>query len=206
MNIELKNIYWKLPWQDTTDPFLADLYIDNKLAGIAQGGYNWSNDINYVAAGKTGERLIRAAENFCGKLPIREFLENGKLVPYKMDLRQQIEILAHEAVMNPEIGAHFYRVANLEQTNIVVGIPGISLGCPYGLREPISEIMKTPRHYEELVMLLNSLKEDLKDGVVILNRNIPEQFLRAAQLSKDQYTPPYYDLLAEIMQSTNRSR
>jgi len=192
MNIELKNIKHSPSLSEETNAFTANLYIDGKKAAYVkndgQGG-----STSYLAESKEVWDLIRRAENYCKSLPDKHYPkdEYSEGFSIKMDLENYIDDLLEAHLHKKELEKVEKKVLKDMEKGIVFGKPNDFSWIVQTFSVPLSSVLKHPRGHEIISnSITKSIIGELKDGVKILNTNIPENILKMAGLSNEQYVKP----------------
>jgi hypothetical protein len=192
MNIELKNIKHSPSLSEETNAFTANLYIDGKKAAYVkndgQGG-----STSYLAESKEVWDLIRRAENYCKSLPDKHYPkdEYSEGFSIKMNLENYIDDLLEAHLHKKELEKVEKKVLKDMEKGIVFGKPNDFSWIVQTFNVPLPNVLKHPRGAEIISnSITKSIIGELKDGVKILNTNIPESILKIAGLSNEQYIKP----------------
>ncbi|WP_199120301.1 hypothetical protein [Pedobacter sp. ASV28] len=181
MKIELRNIKFSEEATKETYAYTANLFIGGKRAGIAENKGNGGETI-IKANNERGQKLIDQAERWCRSLLSEEAQMNRH--PLSMELPYYADELITEYIIQTELDKSM-------QKGIVFGVPD---GTSYYIQTyavPFSGVLIHPKGPEIIANTIsNKIFKDLKDGVKILNTNIPESILKMAGLSADQYVKP----------------
>lgn len=184
MKIELKNIEYNERMSEETHCFIADLFIQGKLAGTAGNSGHGGNTV-YSATGPEGRELISQAEQFCKTLPNEEHTMDDSTFTFEMDLEYYIDKLLEAHLREQEQK----KLEEKMKRNIVVSA---DLDAYYGyfdLGHPIEVLIHSPKGREYLQRTLAAILPQLKENEKIINTNIPEQMLKEAGLQPQQYLP-----------------
>jgi len=199
MNIELKNIKYYESFSEETLAFNANLYIEGKRAGIAKndgrGGATYYMDDN-----KEGQELIRQAENYAKALPDKHYPKDEYMEAFSipMNLEHYIDDLLNDYLRKKDIEKIQKRVAKDMAKGIVFGKPNDNAWIVQTFSVPLKDVLTHPKGAEIISnSIAKSIFKELKDGVRILNTNIPESILKRAGLFPEQYVKP---LVRDIVQ------
>nr|WP_199156679.1 hypothetical protein [Pedobacter sp. ASV2] len=192
MNIELKNIKYYEPFSEETLAFNVNLYIEGKRAGIAKndgrGGATY-----YMGDNKEGQELIRQAENYAKALPDKHYPKDEYMEAFSipMNLEHYIDDLLNDYLRKKDLDKIQKKVAKDMEKGIVFGKPNDNSWIVQTFSVPLKDILTHPKGAEIISnSIAKSIFKELKDGVKILNTNIPENILNMAGLSKKQYFTP----------------
>ncbi|MNL11812.1 hypothetical protein D3C87_1326620 [compost metagenome] len=184
MKIELRNIEYSERQSEETNCFIADLFIDGKLAGTTRNnGHGGSTD--YFPTGPEGRKLIETAEEYCRSLPAEEHEYDGQQFTLDMDLELYIDKLLGDYLSSLE---QKKTEAKMKKNILVSSDPGAYYGY-FELGHPIEALIATPKGKEYLLHTLRAIVPQMKEQEKIINTNIPEQILKEAGLREDQYMP-----------------
>lgn len=190
MKIELKKIQHSPSLSEETEAFTANLYINGVNAGYAKNqGHGGPTD--YGSYEPAGRELIRQAEEFCLKLPAKEFPadEGMEAFSLEMSLEHYIDGLLSDHLQKKEL-ARFNRQMEKAMVNgIVYGVAGESYAT-ISYKVPLIKVLEHPKGEETLIKALTEkVIPKLGDGKV-LNHNIPEHIFQKAGLDRSQYIKP----------------
>lgn len=201
MNIELKNIKHSPSLSEETNAFTANLYLDGKRAAYVkndgQGG-----STSYLADSKEVWDLIKQAENYCKSLPDKHYPKDkySEGFSIKMNLENYIDDLLEAHLSKKELEKVEKKVLKDMEKGIVFGKPNDFSWIVQTFSVPLSNVLKHPRGSEIISnSITKSIISELKDGVKILNTNIPESIFKRAGLSNEQYLKP---VVADIQKIT----
>ena len=190
MKIELKRIQYYARQSEETLAFNADLYIDGKKVGEASNRGH-GDPINYGSYSEEGQKSIQEAEQYCKTLPKETFTDGDKTYSYDMSLESYIGTLIDEFVNQKELQKFRNWVDKKCMDSIVVGIPDQKVIAAYKYKISILQILCKPKGEETIAEALKKqIIPLLKDGNILLNKNIPEHILKAAGMTKGQYIDP----------------
>lgn len=189
MKIELKKIQHNKRMSQETEAFSADLYIDGKNAGVAyNSGHGGPAD--YEAHNAQGIKLITEAEAYCLKLPPMEIQEYEGDFTLTMNLEVFIDNLLTDHLQQQELQRFNKKMEKDMLTGIVIGTPDECYSVLPSNR-PLKVILESQDGPATMGRLLEQyVLPKLKDGKILLNTNIPEDLLKAANLKADQYVKP----------------
>ncbi|MBB1642707.1 MULTISPECIES: hypothetical protein [Sphingobacterium] len=202
MKIELKRIQYYSRQSEETNAFNADLYIDGKKVGEASN-YGHGDPVSYGSSTEEGRKAIKEAEQYCLSLPKEEYTIGGNTHTYEMNLESYIGRIIDDFVNEKELQKFRNRVDKLCIDGIVVGKPDKNVIAAYRYKITILQILCKPKGEETIIEELKTkIMSLLKDGNIVLNKNIPEHILKAAGLVKGQYL----DLKALKMQNVKNPK
>lgn len=189
MKIELKNIQHSPSLSEETEAFTANLYIDGVHVGFAKNqGHGGPTD--YHAIKPEFDSVIAQAEAYCKGLPPDVYpsvIDDGGPMVIEMNLENFIDKLLSEHLKQKDVA----RLRRLQAKQILFG--NIDSGTIAGIayRRPLAEILTNPKGAE---ILADNIRKDilpeLKEGMKIINDNLPESIYIKAGLKRDQYTLP----------------
>ena len=192
MNIELKNIKYYESFSEETLAFNANVYIEGKRAGIAKndgrGGATY-----YMGDNKEGQELIRQAENYTKTLPDKHYPKDEYMEAFSipMNLEHYIDDLLNDYLQKKDLEKNQKKVAKDMVKGIVFGKPNDNAWIVQTFSVPLKDVLTHPKGAEIISnSIAKSIFKELKDGVRILNTNIPENILKMAGLDKNQYVEP----------------
>ncbi len=192
MNIELKNIKYYESFSEETLAFNANLYIEGKRAGIAKndgrGGATY-----YMGDNKGGQELIRQAESYTKTLPDKHYPKDEYMKAFSipMNLEHYIDDLLNDYLRKKDIEKIQKKVAKDMEKGIVFGKPNDNAWIVQTFSVPLKDVLTHPKGAEIISnSIAKSIFKELKDGVKILNTNIPESILKRAGLFVSQYVDP----------------
>ena len=175
MNIELKNIQINKSFSEETICFTADIYVNGKKTGYARndgrGGCTYYSSYHKP----NNEHDLRQAEAYAKSLPSRMA---------KLSDEKEFEILSNlEGLIDEMIEKKFNEGENLAferklnkatETAIVWGKPNSGRFTSLGFngKPKLAEISKTTQGQIAIKNLVEKVKKELKEGEVILNKNI----------------------------------
>lgn len=186
MKIELKNRA-----EYDLGEFIADLYIEGILAGVARSE---AGNVSYESVSDRGQELIARAEEYCKSLPPIEdpdIVEDGKPVAFSQTLETVI-IELEQQISRQSFLQKMDRIVQKDQEHHIIVVnrqhPLYEL---LPLPSPVSKMLMSENGRRQLVRCLSDriLFEFKGDGLV-LNRNIPEAVYRESGLKADQYALP----------------
>lgn len=190
MKIELKKIQYYSRQSEETNAFNADLYIDGKKVGEASN-YGHGDPINYGSYTDEGKKAIKEAEDYCKALPPEKFTNGDRSYSIDMSLENYIGRIIDDYVNQKELQKFRNLVDKKCMDGIVVGKPDQQIIAAYKYKISLLQILCKPKGGETIT---DALKREiiplLKDGNIVLNKNIPEHILKAAGLTKGQYIDP----------------
>lgn len=169
MKIELRDIHYRENLSLNPDPFDAQLYVNGQRAcTVSDDGFG--KYFRYSQFSPGGELLKKRAEVYCEQaidVSLEYHLADLLRVYLQKELAQKIE--------------------NITKDNVVYGRLDGAISILSGGKS-IAEILKSPeeKRFLEYNISRNVLPY-LKKGDIIFNTNIPEQLLKKAGLSPDQY-------------------
>lgn len=173
------------------DAFTARLYInDIHVAYIKNEGRDIVNQVDCICAKE--RQIVKEAEAYCLKLPPLTFELHGKHHSIDMTLSKYIDEVVTAHLINQAEKKFEAKIAKSMKTGIVVGIPGDNTSLSYlDLKAPIDKILTLPGGPERIkVCIIMEILPALKDGLKIINTNIPEDILKDSGLKEGQYLPP----------------
>lgn len=192
MNIELKNIKYYESFSEETLAFQASLYIEGKRVGTAKndgrGGPTY-----YDGDNKEGRELIRQAEQFAKALPDKHYPKDDHMEAFSipMTLEHHIDDLLNDYLGKKELEKIQKKVAKDMEKGIVFGKPNDYSWSVQTYNVPLQQVLSHPTGPESVTnTIAKHIFKELKDGVKILNTNIPESVLKNAGLFADQYIRP----------------
>lgn len=187
MKIELKNIKVSEHLSEETNAFTANIYINGTHAGIASN-HGTGGPTNYQPVSERGKQLIREAEDYCSKLPQEHFTHAGEEYSIEMNLEHFIDNLLEKNLQEKELQKFRYKIEKASENGIVFGVPDDSFKI-LGLKFPVGLLLVHPNGPQRLTDIIRTrVLPELKDGVVILNTNIPEKIMKDAGLTDNQFT------------------
>lgn len=189
MNIELKNIKHSPSLSEETNAFTANLYIDGKRAAYVKND-GQVGSTSYLADSKKVWKLIEQAENYCKSLPDKHYPKDkySEGFSIKMNLENYIDDLLEAHLHKKELEKVEKKVLKDMEKGIVFGRPNDFSWIVQTFSVPLSSVLKHPKGNDIIsTSITKSIISELKDGVKILNTNIPESIFKMAGLSKDQY-------------------
>lgn len=192
MNIELKNVKYYESFSEETLAFQASLYIEGKRAGTAKndgrGGPTY-----YDGDNKEGQELIRQAENYTKALPEKHYPKDEYMAAFSipMNLEHYIDDLLNDYLRKKDVEKIQKRVTKDMEKGIVFGKPNDNSWNVQTYGVPLQQVLSHPKGPESVTnTIAKNIFKELKDGVKILNTNIPESILKNAGLFADQYVKP----------------
>jgi hypothetical protein len=205
MNIELKNIKYYESFSEETLAFQASLYIEGKRVGTAKndgrGGPTY-----YDGDNKEGRELIRQAEQFAKALADKHYPKDDYMEAFSipMTLEHHIDDLLNDYLGKKELEKIQKKVAKDMEKGIVFGKPNDYSWSVQTYNVPLQQVLSHPTGPESVTnTIAKHIFKELKDGVKILNTNIPESVLKNAGLFADQYVKP---LVHDIGDGINSAR
>ena len=190
MKIELKKIKHSPSLSEETEAFTAELYIEEKRAGIASSRGQGGNT-DYTAYDDAGRELIKMAEAYCKTLPDKKFRgEDMEDLTYPMDLEQFIDDLLYGYLEEKDLRLFNRKLERATEKGIMYGVPDDSFsGITF--KTTLQDILAHPAQRQSLIGTINKkVLPHLRDGNILLNTNIPEDILHDAGLRPDQYRKP----------------
>lgn len=194
MNIELKNIKYSASLSRETNAFTANLYIEDKRVGTVINDGHGGNT-SYQADNKEAWDIIRQAENYCKALPEKQYPkdEYSEAFSFPMDLETYIDDLLTEYLVKKDLEKH-------QKKGVLFGVPNALTWTLQPFTRPLKDVLAHPNGAEIIAnSIAKNIYKNLKDGVMILNTNIPESILKMAGLSNEQYVKPS---VADVQQMT----
>lgn len=200
MKIELKNIKHSPSLSEETEAFTANLYINNVHAGFAKNnGHGGSTD--YSAANDQGQRLIREAEVYCKGLPPTNYPAGNGMEAFSVDmnLEHMIDDLLNKHLTEKDLVRFNNKLNKAMEKGIMYGIAEKSFaGIVY--KVPLEALLKSPKGPDTLkATIIKDVIPELKNGIIILNTNIPEDILKSAGLKEGQYVKPKVQAKQEVL-------
>lgn len=192
MNIELKNIKCYESFSKETLAFNANLYIEGKRAGIAKNDGRGGNTY-YMGDNKEGNELIQQVEKYAKALPDKHYPKDEYMEAFSipMNLEHYIDDLLNDYLAKKDIEKIQKKVAKDMEKGIVFGKPNDNAWIVQTFSVPLKDVLSHPKGAEIVAnSIAKNIFKDLKEGVKILNTNIPENILIMAGLSRDQYVDP----------------
>lgn len=172
MKIELKNVKVYAGMSEETTAFVADLYINDYKAGQAKndgrGGTTFCQAYN-----TEGFELMQKAEAYCKALPpkiISSLHPAGEPFTVAMSLDSYVDDLLLKSICEKAMKK------------------GIVFGTSYGkysimeFNFPLDTILKDPKGQDFLRKQIIEITSQLTEGQRILNTNLPEEILQAANI------------------------
>ena len=166
MKLELKNIKVNLAFSQETTMFQADIYANGKKIGYASndghGGSTWYNRY------PNQEQALKEAEAYAKTLP-SDFYEFGdEKREMKMNLEHWIDKQIDAYVTAKESAKIEKKLAKKMETHVVIKrANGTHSEFGYGAKFKIKDLT-----HDMLVRLKEAVKASLREGDVILNKNI----------------------------------
>jgi len=189
MEIELKGIHYSEQLSQETNAISANLYINGYKAGT-DSNQGHDGPTNYLAFDEKGKQLIKAAESYCKDLPSEKFFMGGEEHRSSMDLELYIDTLLTNYLKKRNLQQFHSKLRNYTSKNIVIGIPNQSFRT-LRLTFPIDLMLIHPKGEAILTsLIIEKILPNLQENEKILINNIPEQILKNAGLSVNQYIPP----------------
>jgi hypothetical protein len=192
MNIELKNIKHFESLSEETNAFTASVYIEGKRVGTAKNtGHGGETDV--YADNELGRDLINRAEAYFKSLPPKHYpgQDGSEGFSFQVRLPDHIDDLLTDHLVKKDMADIQKKINRDMEKGIVVGTPG---GYSWYIQTFTSPLASVIAHQKGPEIIANSISKnifkDLKDGVKILNTNIPENVLKMAGLSEEQYLKP----------------
>ncbi|MFD2964392.1 MULTISPECIES: hypothetical protein [Olivibacter] len=192
MNIELKNIKYYESFSEETLAFQANLYIEGKRAGTAKndgrGGATY-----YSGDNKEGWELIRQAEDYTKTLPDKNYPKDEYMEGFSipMNLEHYIDDLLNDYLAKKDLEKIQKKVIKDMEKGIVFGKPNDNSWIVQTFSVPLKDVLSHPKGAEIVSnSIAKNIFKELKDGVKILNTNIPESILKRAGLFHEQYVKP----------------
>jgi hypothetical protein len=166
MKIELKNIKFSEALSQETNAFVADIYVNGQKVAYAKSDGNGGSTFYQSYQGK--QTMVNEVEKYCLSLPSI----NNYGFEIKMDLEFKINLLFEEWLKEKE-QIKFNK--KLEKDSL----KGICIKTDngYSLINWKGQTIETMiNHPQGIIIIKNKLKELIKDGKEILNKNIPKEF------------------------------
>lgn len=189
MKIELKNIQCFEALSHETNAFSGSLYIDGVRVAIAENNGS-GGETSYLPLDVRYRDTIRQAEDYCKnnlpKLQSSFTDDNGKPMEYDRTLSLYIDELVEEHLKEKFL----LKLKRLEKTQIIFG--DLDAGSVWCIRyeEPIADILSRPNGVPYLAkQIITNVLPDFKEGMKILNTNLPESVFIKAGLLEHQYLP-----------------
>lgn len=186
MKIELKNIRHSPSLSEETEAFTANLYINNVHAGFAKNNGHGGNT-DYSFNDERGRELIRQAEQYCEGLPPKDYpVESGmEAFSIEMNLEHFIDNLLESYLKQKDQK----KIEKAMENSIVFGDPNGAISR-ISFKVPIQKILQNPNGASTVSdIIAKDILPELKPGEKLFNNNIPEQILKDAGLTINQYTP-----------------
>jgi hypothetical protein len=162
MKLELKNIKVNLTFSEETTMFQADIFANGKKIGYANndghGGCTWYNRY------PNQEEAMKAAEAYVQTLPSDFYEFRGEKHEIKMNLEHWIDKQI-DAYVTAKETAKFEK--KMETHIIIKRTNGNYSEIGYGTKVKIKDLS-----HDNFVRLVNAAKASLKEGDVVLNKNI----------------------------------
>lgn len=192
MKIELKNIRHFETLSEETNAFTASVYIEGKRVGTAEN--TGKGGETFVRANDNrGRDLIDRAETYFKGLPPKHYPGSGGSEGFSLQLTlsSYIDDLLTEHLIQKDLDALQAKLKKAMEKGIVFGVPDGNGWYIQTYAVPFSEVLNHPNAPNIIAnTIAKKIFSDLKDGVKILNTNIPESILKMAGLSSNQYVSP----------------
>ena len=142
---------------------------------------------------KEGRELIRQAENYTKALPDKHYPKDQFMEAFSipMNLEHYIDDLLNDYLQKKDVEKIQKKVAKDMEKGIVFGKPNDNSWIVQTFSVPLKNVLTHPKGADIISnSIAKSIFKELKDGVKILNTNIPESILQRAGLFQDQYVKP----------------
>jgi hypothetical protein len=174
MKIELKSLKINKSFSEETICFTADIYANGKKVGYAKNdGHGGCTDYHHYE--KTRD-LLKEVEEHCKTLPPQSYVYNGETKEYDTTLEHVIDNLVTDKFNSDEAKAVERKLLKKCETHICWGVPNSGNYHMIGFKgsPKLADMLRNPIH-QKLVsnLYLRIKKEELKEGEVILNKNLP---------------------------------
>lgn len=189
MKIEIKDIHYSEALSKDTNAFSASLYIDGVLVGIAENN-GYGGETNYHATDPKYTGIIQEAEIYCNGLPKVKSPyvdEDGKSKEFEQTLASYIDGLVEHYLEKKNAD----NLKRHEKKKLLYG--NLKSGQVFYIvfKRSLAGILAHPNGEEALATnIRNLVLPNLKEGMKMLNHNLPESVYQKAGLGKHQYISP----------------
>lgn len=169
MKIELKNIKVNLAFSEETTCFIADVFVNGIKTAYAKNDGHGGNSFYTAYEGK--RELLREAEAFAETLPSKQY----GTITIKSNLENIIEDAIDDFTNAKEKIKFEKRLLKDTETDICFGVPNSGQYRRIGFgKQKLSYIVTFEKGRIALENLITRVKGELKEGEVILNKNLKE--------------------------------
>ena len=168
MKIELKNLKVNSAFSEETICFMADVFINGKKVAYAKNDGRGGCTDYFPYEGQ--RELLNIAELFCKSLPTKPIDFGNRVVEFT----QSLESVIDDLVFEKEKAKEQKKIDKLCETYIVYGKPnGMTYRyIGYNGRKKIADLKKSIAGQKKLEKLINKVQGELKEGEIIINKNL----------------------------------
>lgn len=173
MKIEIKNIKINTAFSEETICFKADVYVNGvKTAYASNDGHGGDTFYN---AYENKRELLKQAEAYAQSLPSTTETFGETTITLESNLKRMIDEVIYKSFNDKENAKFEKKIQKATETAVVYGVPNSGSFQSIGFKGKLklADLMKTPQGRDAISRLVNRIKGELKDGQVILNKNIP---------------------------------